>query len=64
MCGGSTPALQPQPKIPDASDPAVQAAMEKEKQLAMLRKGRQSTILTSFAGLDNSGSGKKTLLGA
>jgi hypothetical protein len=30
-----------------ASDPEVQAAMERERRLSRLRKGRQATILTS-----------------
>jgi hypothetical protein len=46
------------------TDPEVAAAVEREKELARLRKGRQSTILTSPSGvLDNSG-GKKVLLGS
>ena len=65
MCFGSPsiPALQPQQKAPKESDPDVQAAMEKEKELARLRRGRASTILTSFTGLDSTGQ-KKTLLGS
>jgi len=65
MCFGSPsiPILQPQPKPPKESDPEVQAAMEKEKELARLRRGRASTILTSFTGLDDTGK-KKTLLGS
>lgn len=64
MCfGGGSPAVAPIAAAPKESDADVQAAMEKERQLARLRKGRSSTILTSGLGVDDSSS-KKTLLGA
>jgi len=60
MCGGGgSPApLAPPPAV---EDPEVQAAIRKERELARRRAGRQSTILTSAAGVLDSG--KKTLLG-
>jgi hypothetical protein len=65
MCGGlfggsSKPDLQPLPPAPKASDADVEAAAQKERELARLRKSRKSTILTQMA-TDNSGN--KTLLG-
>jgi hypothetical protein len=59
MCGGSPslPAYQPPPK---ESDAAVQEAIRKERELALKRKGRQSTILTDLGSQNE----KKTLLGA
>ena len=60
--GGGSPAVAATTTTPDSSDAEVQAAKEKEKTLARLRKGRASTILTSGMGLDDSGT-KKTLLG-
>ena len=64
MCFGggpsySAPPIQAAPKL---SDKEVEAAMAKERELALRRKGRQSTILTSLIG-DYEG-GKKTLLGS
>lgn len=58
--GGSSPAVQPAPKMPSSSDAEVEAARERERKLARLRKGRRSTILTPLS--DESG-GSKTLLG-
>ena len=64
MCGGGgSPPVQPYVAPPKQGDPAVQEAIRKEKELAIKRKGRQSTILTSSQGLGDSGTGKKTLLG-
>lgn len=57
----TAPETSPLPKSPSATDPAVQAAMEKERELARTKKGRSGTILTSALGLpDTSGLGKKT----
>lgn len=61
MCGGS-PKVQPYVAPPKETDPAVQEAIRKERELAMRRRGRQSTILSGGAGLVDSGT-KKTLLG-
>ena len=63
MCGGGGGGyVAPAPAVPKTSDTEVQAAMEKERELARLRKGRRSTILTSgLVGLENTG--KATLLG-
>jgi hypothetical protein len=58
--GGTTSAAT----VPDESDAEVQAAKEKERKLARLRKGRSSTILTSGQGLGDNNSNGKTLLGA
>ncbi len=44
-----------EPNIPTENDAEVLAAIEKEKELALRRKGRQSTILTGFEGLGGSG---------
>jgi hypothetical protein len=60
--GGGSSAAPVTTAAPSKSDSEVQAAMEKERTLARLRKGRSSTILTSGLGLDDGG-GKKTLLG-
>ena len=47
-----------------ATDPEVQEAVRKEKELSRLRKGRKSTLLTGPAGLgDTAPTEKKTLLG-
>lgn len=62
MCGGGGGYVAPAMETPKKSDVEVQAAMEKERALARMRKGRSSTILTSGLGLDNS-AGKPTLLG-
>jgi len=61
--GGGTSYTAPAMEPPKKSDAEVQAAMEKERSLARLRKGRRSTILTSGLDLDDT-SGKKTLLGS
>jgi hypothetical protein len=60
---GSTPSPSPYIPPPKAEDPLVQEAMKKERELALRRSGRQSTILTSGQGLTDTGGGK-TLLGA
>jgi len=60
--GGGGGYVAPAPAPPQKSDADVQAAMEKERALARLRKGRSSTILTSGLGLEDAGT-KKTLLG-
>jgi len=62
MCGGGGGYVAPATETPKASNAEVQAAMEKERALARLRKGRSSTILTSGLGLEDPGT-KKTLLG-
>ena len=61
-CFGGGGSVQPMSSAPSKSDAEVQAAMEKERTLARLRKGRSSTILTSGTGLAEGGGGK-TLLG-
>jgi hypothetical protein len=64
----SSPSVQPAPPMPSQSDAEVQAAMEKERALARLRRGRRSTILTSGLGVgaDTGGSAttapRKTIL--
>jgi len=65
MCFGggpsySAPPIQAAPKL---SDKEVEAAMARERELALRRKGRQSTILTQL-GFGDYESGKKTLLGS
>ena len=62
MCGGGGYTPQPVVEPPKSSDSEVAAAAAKERELARLRKGRASTILTSFTGLGEMGKGK-TLLG-
>ena len=63
MCGGGGGGyVAPAAATPKASNAEVQAAMEKERELARMRKGRSSTILTSGFGLEDPGT-KKTLLG-
>lgn len=58
MSRGS-PRVAPAPDPPKREDPMVQEAIEKERELAMRRKGRRSTILTSSQGVQDKG----TLLG-
>lgn len=63
MCFGGSgrqPVLITEP--PKVSDPEVEAALEKERELARRRKGRRSTILTGGQGLvpDEQG-GRRTL---
>lgn len=58
--GGSPPIQQVQ--APKYDDPAIAEAIKKERELAMRRKGRSSTILTGSLGLANDAE-KKTLLG-
>ena len=61
LCGGGgQPAVQPYKPAPKGDDPAVQAAILKERELAMKRKGRKSTILTPMTGDEPQGN---TLLG-
>jgi len=60
-CGGGTPAVQKYTPAPKEEDPAVQDAIKKERELALKRKGRQSTILTPM-GTDQTQT--KTLLGS
>jgi hypothetical protein len=60
---GSTPKVQPYQAPPQANDPALEAALEKEKILARKRKGRQSTILSDQTG-SSEDTQKKTLLGS
>ena len=60
---GSTPKVQPYQAPPQANDPALEAALEKEKSLARKRKGRQSTILSDQTG-SSEDTQKKTLLGS
>lgn len=59
--GGSKPKVQAYQPPPKEEDPAVQEAIRKERELAQRRKGRRATILTDV--IDQSQSGKKTLLG-
>ena len=58
MSRSSSPA--PLPATPSGQDPAVQEAIEKERELALKRRGRKSTILTSAKGVQEE---KNTLLG-
>lgn len=78
MCGGSTiqdvltwptdmfktktSDMQPLPSSPAKDDAAVQAAAERERELARRRKGKESTILTGST-LGKTADGQKTLLG-
>ena len=60
MCfGGSQPQAQPYKPTPKTTDPAAEAAAVRERLIARMRKGRQSTILTS----QNEGNQTKTTLG-
>lgn len=61
MCGGSK-SPPPLPETPKREDPEVQAAIEKERELALKRRGRRSTILTSPL-QSQYPEGKPTLLG-
>lgn len=58
MSSGSAPAPVVQ-ETPKKTDPAVQEAIEKERELARKRRGRRSTILTGPQGVQEKG----TLLG-
>ncbi len=63
MCGGSPPPVTVQ-KAPRENDPAVEAALAKEKLLARKRKGRAATILSDQAPENTTpAAGQKTLLG-
>ena len=58
---GKAPPPPPPPKkvrMPNETDPAIQAAAERQKAAAMQRSGRMSTILTD-ATRATSGSGQK-----
>jgi len=48
---GSAPKIEAEKEPPTYSDPAVLEARERERKLALLRKGRRSTILTSERGI-------------
>ena len=63
MCFGGGPSYSAPPiqAAPKYSDKEIEAMMAKERELALRRKGRQSTILTFLVGDDG---GKKTLLGS
>lgn len=56
----SSPDITPVVAAPTKSDAEVQAAIEKERELARRRKGRASTILTSVS---DETLGKSTILG-
>lgn len=58
--GSKTPDIISLPATPTVSDADVEAAAQKERELARKRKGRKSTILTDMA---TDTSGNKTLLG-
>jgi len=60
---GKDPEPPPYVKPPDGNDTAIQAELQREKQLAAKRKGRSSTILTDQVDTEAT-TGKKTLLGA
>lgn len=62
MCGGGGTVTKYE-ETPKEDDAAVQEAIAKERELALKRKGRKSTILTSSAGLADDTSAKKTTLG-
>lgn len=67
--GGGAPAPAPAPRptvvteAPKTTDPAVQEAMEKERELARRRKGRGSTIVTGAQGLPETVGQRKEALG-
>jgi len=63
MCFGGGPSYSAPPiqAAPRYSDKEIEAMMARERELALRRKGRQSTILTSLIGDEG---GKKTLLGS
>lgn len=61
----SSPKITPPARMPDATDPAIQAAEARQRAAILSRSGRQSTILTPR---DNGGTGgsqayKNTVLG-
>ena len=58
FAGPSLPKVAETPAAPKVEDPAVQAAAAKERKLLRLRKGRQSTILTSLS-QQTGGAGKQ-----
>ncbi len=63
--GDSAPTTASPSTAPTKSTAEVEAAREKEKQLALMRKGRSSTILTSPSMATGAGTGSgKTLLGS
>lgn len=63
MCGGGGYHAPKAAAVPEESDEEVQAALERERELARKRKGRRSTILTSPTGLGDETT-TKTLLGS
>uniref|UniRef100_A0A6M3KXL7 Uncharacterized protein n=1 Tax=viral metagenome TaxID=1070528 RepID=A0A6M3KXL7_9ZZZZ len=58
--GGYSPPLVAD--TPAKSDPEIQAALQRERELQRRRRGRSSTILTSGLGLSDTN--KKTTLGS
>jgi hypothetical protein len=64
--GGGSPAPPPvltQPPKETATDPEVQRAIERERELARRRRGRRTTILTSAEGVGEGQQGLKKELG-
>ncbi len=61
--GSKAPAPVAYTEPPAGNDPAVEAALAKEKLLAKKRKGRASTILSDQSAEPVAGTGQKTLLG-
>jgi hypothetical protein len=62
--GGKRPPVEKAEKPPSVSDPAIAAALEKERMLNQKKKGRASTILnTESKPSESAASGQKTLLG-
>lgn len=59
----SVPVVQAAVEPPTEDDEEVEEAKRKERELARLRRGRSSTILTSPTGLSDTTENKKTLLG-
>lgn len=58
---GGTPPVQ---QVPDykKTDPAVEEAIRRERDLSLRRRGRRSTILTGGSGLADNTTGGATLL--
>lgn len=64
MGGGGRPAVQKIEDPPAVTDPAIAAALEKERLLARKKKGRASTILSQGEETQATPQqGQKTLLG-
>ena len=61
--GGSKPAPVAYSEPPQGNDPAVEAALAKEKLLAKKKKGRAATIMSDQTPEPAAVSGQKTLLG-